>query len=67
MANVAGKEGARPLKGAGIHVTVIGACSYFFGRLVYRPFYALGVPYIRSLVWFVSLAGLVMVIAALFI
>jgi uncharacterized MAPEG superfamily protein len=30
------------------------------------PLYAFGVPYIRSLVWVVSLAGLVMVLASLF-
>ena len=67
MAHVAGKDGALSFNGAGIHLTEIGACLYFFGRLVYLPLYALGVPYIRSLVWLVSLAGLVMVIAALFI
>ena len=40
---------------------------YFFGRLVYLPLYAFGVAYVRSLAWAVSLAGLIMVIAALFV
>lgn len=67
MAHVAGKDGVVSFNTAGIHLTEIGACLYFFGRLVYLPLYVLGIPYIRSLVWLVSLAGLVMVIVALFI
>jgi uncharacterized MAPEG superfamily protein len=59
MAHVAGKDGGT--------LTLIGTHLYFFGRLVYVPLYAFGVPYIRSLVWLVSLAGLIMVIAALFV
>ena len=47
-------------------LTVWGAALYFWGRVVYVPLYAFGVPYIRSLVWLVSLAGLVMVLASLF-
>ena len=48
-------------------LTVWGTALYFWARVVYLPLYALGVPYIRSLVWLVSLAGLVMVLAALFL
>ncbi len=57
MAEVAGKTGVLTLWGAGL---------YFAARLVYLPLYALGVPWLRSLVWLVAAAGLVMVIAALF-
>jgi uncharacterized MAPEG superfamily protein len=57
MAEVAGKTGMLTLWGAGL---------YFAARLVYLPLYALGVPWLRSLVWLVALGGLVMVIAALF-
>lgn len=57
LAHVADKAG--PL-------TYWGAHLYVFGRVVYLPLYALGVPYVRSLVWLVATAGLVMVIAALF-
>ena len=34
--------------------------------MIYLPLYALGVPYVRSLVWLVATGGLVMIIAALF-
>ncbi|MGZ9100435.1 MAG: MAPEG family protein [Brevundimonas sp.] len=58
MAHIAGKDG--PL-------TFVGTHLYFFGRLIYLPLYAFGVPYIRSLVWLIAAAGLVMVLAALFV
>lgn len=35
-----------------------GAWLWFAARLVYIPLYLAGIPYIRSLVWLVSLAGL---------
>ena len=57
MAHIAGKDGS---------LTAIGAHLYFFARLIYLPLYAFGVPYIRSLVWLIAAAGLVMVLAALF-
>ena len=46
--------------------TALGAQLYFWARLVYIPLYAAGVPYIRTVVWGVSIVGLVMVLAALF-
>lgn len=52
--------------GASSALTVWGAALYFWGRVVYVPLYAFGVPYVRSLVWVVSLAGLVMILASLF-
>ena len=58
MAHIAGKDG---------QLTFLGAHLYFFGRLVYLPLYAFGVPYIRTLVWLVAAAGLVMCLAALFV
>ncbi|HEY0601222.1 MAPEG family protein [Brevundimonas sp.] len=58
MAHIAGKDGT---------LTALGAHLYFFGRLVYLPLYAFGVPYVRSLAWRAASAGLVMVIAALFL
>ena len=58
IAHVTGAESA---------LTLWGAALYFWARVVYVPLYAFGVPYIRSLVWLVSLAGLVMIIAALFV
>ena len=58
MAHVSGEQG---------QLTFVGTHLYVFGRLVYLPLYAFGVAYVRSLAWVVSLAGLVMVIAALFV
>lgn len=46
--------------------SALGAQLYFWARVAYVPLYALGVPYLRTLVWTVSLIGLVMVLAALF-
>lgn len=45
--------------------TSLGAHLYFFGRLVYLPLYAAGVPVVRTIVWMVSLVGLLLVIAGL--
>ena len=58
IAHVIGATGA---------LTVWGTALYFWARVVYVPLYALGVPYVRSLVWVVSLAGLVMILASLFL
>ena len=52
--------------GADSPLTLWGTALYFWARVVYVPLYAFGVPYVRSLVWLVSLAGLVMVLASLF-
>jgi len=58
IAHVTGAESA---------LTLWGVALYFWARVAYVPLYALGVPYIRSLVWLVSLAGLIMIFTALFI
>jgi uncharacterized MAPEG superfamily protein len=59
MAHIAGKDGTS--------LTFLGTHLYFFGRLIYVPLYAFGVPVVRSLVWLTATAGLVMVIVALFL
>ena len=46
--------------------TALGAQLYFWGRVVYVPLYAAGTPYVRTLAWAVSMAGLLMVLLALF-
>lgn len=53
--------------GAASAMTLWGTALYFWARVVYVPLYAFGVPYVRSLAWVVSLAGLVMVLASLFL
>ena len=52
IAHVANRENA---------TTALGAQIYFWGRVVYVPLYAFGVRQVRSLVWLVATAGLVMV------
>jgi uncharacterized MAPEG superfamily protein len=55
IAHVSGSEG---------DLTLWGCWMYLVARIVYVPLYAVGIPYVRSLVWLVSLAGLIMVLFA---
>lgn len=48
-------------------LTYWGSHIYVAARVVYVPLYASGVPTVRSLVWFVSFVGLLMVLAAPFV
>ena len=48
------------------HLTVLGSELYFWGRLIYVPVYAAGIPYLRTAVWVVSIAGIVLLLVALF-
>jgi uncharacterized MAPEG superfamily protein len=56
IAHVAGRHGA---------FTGWGAALYFWGRLVYVPLYAAGVPFLRSIAWGVSVLGIVLVLVGL--
>ncbi len=47
-------------------LTVLGAELYFWARLVYVPTYALGIPILRTLIWMVSVVGILFLVAALF-
>jgi uncharacterized MAPEG superfamily protein len=42
-----------------------GALIYLVARVVYLPLYALGIPKIRTMVWLVSILGLLMVLLPL--
>jgi uncharacterized MAPEG superfamily protein len=42
-----------------------GTALFLAGRVIYVPLYAFGVRAVRSLVWLVATAGLLMVIAAI--
>ena len=55
IAHVSGSEG---------DLTLWGCWMYLVARIVYVPLYAAGIPYVRSLVWLVSLVGLIMVLFA---
>ena len=56
IAHVAGREGA---------LTLWGAWVYLLARIVYLPLYGFGVPKVRSVVWGVSLLGLVLILLAI--
>lgn len=43
-------------------VTATGACVFLAARVAYVPLYALGVKYVRTLVFLVSYAGLAMIL-----
>ena len=46
--------------------TALGANLFFWGRLAYALVYVVGVPWLRTLIWAVSLVGLLMILAELF-
>lgn len=52
------------LQGSNTARTAMGTELYFWARLIYLPVYLIGIPYVRTLVWAVSVAGLIMVMAA---
>ena len=41
-----------------------GAELYIWGRVLYLPLYLLGIPWLRTIAWGVALAGILMVMAA---
>ena len=43
-------------------MTALGSQLYFWGRLAYFPVYITGIPVVRTLVWGVSTAGLVLIL-----
>jgi uncharacterized MAPEG superfamily protein len=47
------------------HLAVLGAQIWFWARVLYLPIYVIGIPVLRSLVWGVALAGLLMVVFAI--
>ncbi|AKK68241.1 MAPEG family protein [Xanthomonas translucens] len=51
--------------GKGSAHTALAAQLYFWARLAYVPLYAAGVPYLRSLVWAVSLWSILQLVWAL--
>src|SRR5579872_2708063 len=57
IAAVAGKANAN---------TALGATIFFWARLVYAVVYLIGVPWLRTVVWFVSVIGMVIIAVQLF-
>jgi uncharacterized MAPEG superfamily protein len=56
VAHLAGRSNA---------TTVLGAQIFFFARLAYAFVYPIGIPYLRTLVWVVSIVGLVLIFSQL--
>ena len=52
MANALGKFNA---------MTALGAQLFFWGRVAYAAVYLIGIPWVRTLIWGVSVAGLVLI------
>jgi uncharacterized MAPEG superfamily protein len=46
--------------------TALGAAIFFWGRLAYALIYVVGVPWLRTAAWAVSIAGIVLVFSQLF-
>lgn len=42
----------------------MGAAIFFWARLVYWPVYLAGIPYLRTLIWVVSLVGIFQILLA---
>jgi len=42
-------------------ITALGAQLYFWGRVLYLPAYIIAIPLVRTLVWIVSMAGIIMI------
>jgi uncharacterized MAPEG superfamily protein len=47
-------------------MTATGAMIFFWARLAYAVIYLLGIPWLRTLAWFVSVVGLVIIALQLF-
>jgi len=52
----------------GVHnsLTLWGAGLYFWARLAYLPVYMAGIKMLRTIIWFVSVAGMVLLVLAIF-
>lgn len=40
--------------------TALGVQLYFWGRLLYVPAYVAGIPFVRTIIWLVSIVGMLM-------
>ena len=53
------------LVGVSNAMTVLGAMLFFWGRVAHAVIYILGVPWLRTAAWAVSIVGLLMILAQL--
>ena len=47
-------------------MTAMGALIFFWGRLIYAVIYLLGIPWLRTVAWAVSVIGMVLIAWQLF-
>lgn len=46
-------------------MTALGAALFFYARLAFAPLYYFGVPWLRTLAWFVSIVGILLIFVEL--
>ena len=46
-------------------MTALGAMIFFWARLLYAVIYLIGIPWLRTLAWAVSVVGMAMIVSAL--
>lgn len=46
--------------------TLLGAQIFFWARVVYAVVYLIGIPWVRTVTWFVSIIGLIIICSQLF-
>lgn len=56
VAHLGGRHGER---------VELGAHLFFWGRVAYWPIYLAGIPYVRTVAWYVAIAGLALIFSAL--
>jgi uncharacterized MAPEG superfamily protein len=47
-------------------MTVLGAQLFFYARILFAAVYLIGIPYVRTALWLVGIAGIVIIFLALF-
>lgn len=47
------------------HMSALGAQIYLGARILYIPAYVFAIPFLRTLIWMASLAGILMVMSAI--
>ena len=57
---------AAHLAGKADATTALGAALFFWARLAFAIVYVVGVPWLRTAVWAVSMAGIVLIFSRLF-
>ena len=43
-------------------MTALGSQIYFWGRVAYVPAYVAGIPFVRSIIWAISTAGMALIL-----